>query len=99
MHVILSTYMYPFLKCVWYNYELVHHVTQGEEKKWELCTVLFLVYYPSSAEHSLDFSSCATKYIALACSIERENDRAEGRYGYVKCPLMFHDSLSLLSHR
>ena len=22
--------------------ELIHHVTQGEEKKWELCTVLFL---------------------------------------------------------
>ena len=22
--------------------ELIHHVTQGEEKKWELCTALFL---------------------------------------------------------
>ena len=34
---------------------LYHHVMQGEEKKWELCTVLFLAYWPSSAKHALDF--------------------------------------------
>ena len=25
-------------------HELIHHVTQGEEKKWELCIALFLAY-------------------------------------------------------
>ena len=44
----LMQYAYEFL-------ELIHHVTQ-EEKNWELCTALFLAYYPSSAEHNLDFS-------------------------------------------
>ena len=40
------------VKC---THELIHHVTQGEEKKWELGTTLLLACEPSSAEHTLNF--------------------------------------------
>ena len=60
-------YTFLYIACV-YTHELIHHVTQGEDKKWELCTALFLTNYVAVHQQSTPSISLswAKEYVTLA---------------------------------
>ena len=67
----------------WYFYLLrqelhIHHAMQ-EEKKWELCTALFLTCLPSTVEHEFPLSLCASWNVKKILKNEQRNRDAAAK--------------------